>query len=420
MKKILMALLLIFPALEANSTSFYIDTRLETQVRENSLPQREAPFYAYLDTGLKELPNKGTFDVSLRNNYIFNVKDNEFDLYQAVFRMDDIAGVVGVSAGRQFVSPGFHAYLMDGLTTRIGKEDWPVAVTIIGGVPRYLEMNDFKGTAGLIAGATIELQGVDRFHLKLSGIYDKLDIKKTYWKKNDTVLTGVATSYLFNGRFMPNLYGNFEYDTAGKDIDTGLAGFRIRPFSRLFWNIEGGFFNTNRNRQRDTIFSLFSRSGFYQGRTGISVTAIESAGPIEDFVITGGYSYQRYHSTASSKADIGHLADGGIKFSVAPIYLTVLASYKYYKSYGGKANDIYFELHDEPFDILNFTAGGNITKYSKITNQKDTAISAFLMADLNIIKNFVLSAGGEYLRNDTFSREFRATAKLSYKFEGKL
>ncbi len=260
---------------------------------------------------------------------------------------------------------------------------------------------------------------MDGLHAKISGVYDKLNIKQSDWRQMDTVLAGFSGSYLFKGSLMPLLYTNIEYDTAGKVLNNGIAGFSLRPVHWLYWNAEAGHYDTNRDRIRQTIFGLFAIGAFYQGRSGVSITAVESSGALEDLTFTGGYAYQTYHAAPQVKA-VGNIADGGVRFTIKPIYLTTLVSYRYYKSFGGKAHDVYIELHDEPFELVNFTAGGNITRYSKITSERGTAISSFLLADLNVTKFLTLSAGGEYLRNITFNHEFRATAKLSFKTSGKI
>lgn len=415
----LVIIALLSLATAAQAAEYYINPRLETQVRQNSLSEREIPLSAYLDTGISGLPNSGTFDVSLKNNRTFKIEEDEFDLYQAVWRMQDLGGVVDVASGRQFVSPGFHAYLLDGASFSIGKDSWPLLISVIGGVPRYIETGDFHGTTGLVSGVTLELQGMGKMHSKLSAVYDKLDIGKKDWKQNETVLVGMNHSHYFSGKVKPSLYGSMEYDTAGKNIETGLVGFSIEPTKRLYWNIEGGHYNTNRSRSRTTIFGLYAIGAFYQGRTGISFTAFESAGAFEDLVLTGGYSYQRF-SVSSGVSKSGNIADAGFRFHITPLYLDTGVTYRFYDSFGGRAHDVILNLHDEPIDKLFIDTGANYTKYSKITNEADTAISSFLSAGYEIVKGLQVSATGEYLRNNTFSSEFRGLVKLAYVLEGKL
>src|SRR3989338_4403760 len=267
MKRLIILAAVLFPVV-VHAGSYYLDGRIQSQARENSLSEREVPFDVYMDAGLAELPQQGTFDVSFKNNHTFNsdfTDGDEFDLYQAVFRMQNLGGVADVSAGRQFLSPGFHTYLVDGLSTTIGKDDWPIVFTLFGGIPRYIESGDFHGEAGLVSGMTIETQIMDHMHTKFSMIYDKLDIDAANWKENETVLVGMSHSHYFGGNMAPTLYGTMEYDTAGSVIETGIMGFGLQPHRRIYWNIEGGHYNTNRDRTRTTIFSLYANGPLYQG-----------------------------------------------------------------------------------------------------------------------------------------------------------
>lgn len=414
---ILLAILLWPTALQA--TGYYIESRVETQVRQNALLEREVPFDFYLDTGLNNLPKNGSFDVSLRNNHTFKLGTDDFDLFQAVFRLNNVGGLLDFSLGRQFTSPGVHNYLLDGGLTTIGKDDWPILVSLFGGIPRYIETGDFHGEAGLVGGTIFELQGIENLSTRLSFIYDSLDLDTWSWKNNQTVFAGFAGSYIFENKFEPNIYANAEYDIAGKIVENGTAGFSFRPNSRLYWNIEGGHYNTNRQRQRITIFSLFASGPYYQGRAGASFTVFEGGKILENLILTAGYAYQRIEVTPSLSKN-GHVADGGCKFYIAPIFLDTAASYKFYDSFGGRAHDISFTLHDEPIDILSVDVSVNYTRYKKITNEKDVATAILGMVGVEAFKNFVLSVGGEYLKNKVFENEWRATAMLSYKLGGKI
>ena len=71
-------------------------------------------------------------------------------------------------------------------------------------------------------------------------------------------------------------------------------------------------------------------------------------------------------------------------------------------------------------DCLVVDGGVNFKKYFKVTNDNDTAISAFLEAGIKIIKRLTFSANGEYLRNNTFDKEFRVMARLGYSLEGSI
>ena len=420
MKKYAIILLLLIPEL-AFASSYYIDTRLAAQVRGNALAEKEYPFTTYLDTGLKELPKDGTFDVSLKNSRTMRTgsDSNDFDLYQAVFRTQNLGGMLDISAGRQFISPGFHAYLMDGLNAAVGKDDWPILVKFFGGVPRYTETGDFHGTTGLVTGTAIEMQMFERMNTRLSAVYDKLDIHNNDWKDNDTVLVGMSHSQIFSAKLEPTLYGTMEYDTAGKIVNAGILGFSIKPHRRVYWNIEGGHHEINRDWNRTSIFSLFATGPLHQGRSEVSITLLEEKGAFKDVVLTGGYAYQRL-KISSSVSENGHLANGGLGFHIIPLRLDTNLAYALYDSFGGRAHDVSVTLHDEPIDPLVVDAGANFTKYFKVTNDNDTAISAFLEAGIKIIKRLTFSANGEYLRNNTFDKEFRVMARLGYSLEGSI
>jgi hypothetical protein len=418
MKRIILLLAILLP-LTAEAGSYYMNSQLVTQVRENAINEREVPLDFYLDTGFRALPHEGSFDVSLRNNRIFNIKDDEFDLYQAVFRMNNLGGWLDFSAGRQFISPGFQAYMMDGVTFTIGKDDWPLLWTLIGGVPRYIETGDFHGNVGLLAGTTVELNGFDNTHIKLSALYNKIRIKRNDWKENDTVLTGLAVSQQFGGKVKPNLYGDFEYDTAGKVIDNSTLGFSLQPHRRVYWNAEGGYYNTNRDWAQPSILGIYSLGGMYQANTGINVILADGGAKVDEISLVAGYSYQRYKSGTNLNSN-GHIANAGLNFSILPIHLDAGLAYSYYDCFGGRAHDVKLVLYDEPIDKLYFNITANYTKYSKVTNENDNAIGLYWMIGYEVAKGLVLSAGGEYMRNNNFTHDIRATAQLSYSLEKKL
>lgn len=407
-------------AVPSFATDYYAKQGLFTQVRENSLSEREFPLSYYLDAGLKGLPQSGSFDVSFFDNKVFKnpTNDNTFDLYQAVFRMNDIGDLVSFSAGRQFVNAG-STYLIDGAEISFKGPEWPVKVGLLGGVPRYIETGDFHGKIGLIGGGYLELQGLKNYQAKLSLIYDKVDIHKTKWEESDTLLIGFYNANTFDVSFKPTLFANVEYNAGGNNLETGTGGISIQPNRRLYAVLEGGACNTNREWQRPTIFSLFTSGPFYQGRAGISYKLIDSVGAVEDLILRGGYALQRY-DVQQPLATTGHLADAGIGFSILPINMDVSAGYSFYDSYGGMAHDFVLAIHEEPIDKLYIDAGGNVTKYSKVTNVKDVGYSAYLTSGYELLKGFILSVGGEYLKNNTFNKEFRATAMLSYTLQGSI
>jgi len=252
-----------------------------------------------------------------------------------------------------------------------------------------------------------------------SAVYDKLDIHNNDWKDNDTVLVGMSHSQIFSAKLEPTLYGTMEYDTAGKIVNAGILGFSIKPHRRVYWNIEGGHHEINRDWNRTSIFSLFATGPLHQGRSEVSITLLEEKGAFKDVVLTGGYAYQRL-KISSSVSENGHLANGGLGFHIIPLRLDTNLAYALYDSFGGRAHDVSVTLHDEPIDPLVVDAGANFTKYFKVTNDNDTAISAFLEAGIKIIKRLTFSANGEYLRNNTFDKEFRVMARLGYSLEGSI
>lgn len=421
MKRLIFLIIILIPAV-ADAASYYVMPRLQSQVRENMINEREVPFTIFYDTGLADLPKEGSFDVSLMNNKIFNIpaeNGDEFDLYQAVFRMNDIGNIIDISAGRQFLSPGFATYLVDGLKTTVGKDDWPVLISLLGGVPRYIETGDFHGEIGLLTGTTIELNGYDKSYARLSVLYDKYNIHVNEWKKNDTVLTGLALSHQFGGKVKPNIYGDFEFDTGGKDIDNSTAGIRLTPHRRFYCYAEGGFYNTNRDFRRPTIMGLFATGGLYQGRGGFQVIAVEANRVLGDLAINADYSFSRFDS-GPGKGSNGNIAGAGLAFELIPLRMENGISYTFYDSYGGRAHDVLVALHSEPINKLSLDVSANYTKYTKITNDSDNAIGVFWMAGYEVLKNLILSAGGEYNRNDVFKKDIRATVQLAYLLRGKI
>lgn len=406
-------ILLIAPLLWVQplwAQSFHWDSTVLGQGRENRNNQNELPLNGYLGMGGAS-PNKTlSFETNMRFFRDFERSLDDLDLYQANLMMKP-SEIVKISFGRQFVSEGFAAEIIDGAHMRIHPNDFWLSAALYSGVFRSDEIGDFNTNDGLFSGLTLGLENIPHFRLNLQGAWRKNNITLVNLRENDEILAGGSLSYDWSGQSPGLIYGLAEYDTTAKIMNTGSLGIDWTLSKRLSLNLEGNYFNINRQTNRNTILSLFTRGATFGGRAGSTITLLPKR---VDWVQS--YSYQRIEIQQNVFRN-GHIVDTSFIFSVPQANLTVEPGYSFSKSFGGRVHGGKLFLHEDFTKKLNADVGIDFVSYRKITNDNDIGFSTVAWGGYQFLKGWTLSGGVEYNKNNVFNEDIRGSFKLEFHYD---
>lgn len=405
----------IFMLLMMPSSGFALGYRVHTdvlsQIREDENGVREIPFNGYVGGGVGNLADRVSLETDMR---IFRDVDqslDDYDLYDAVIHTRPFERWT-VDAGRQFISQGFSAEVIDGIQTTV--TPWQhLNVSAYAGVPRTVERGDFNRDDGLLSGLSLRVIDLARMTIGFHGAWRRFDLNTTDWRQNDEVRTGTDVTVRLPGGMKPLLYGLVEYDATAKIIDTGTAGIDLFPHRRVALNTEFNYFNVNRDANRRTIQSLFTSGETMGGRFSTTVTIVP-----DELDLVGSYSYQRLEIQQGVHEN-GHIANGGFQVVFEDIGLFLSPEYYFRKSFGGDLHGVRSSVREEFTEKLWTEIGADFTTYNKITGNDDQAISTVAWAGYTILKGWSVSAGFEYNRNNNFDRDIRGSFRMSYDFAKK-
>lgn len=401
---------LLFPG-SAVAGSLHLNTTLVGQVRENERDQREIPANGYLGFGWV-----GSKNITLRSQMrLFRDLDrrlDDYDLYQAVLHFEP-AGSLRVDFGRQFVNQGFSVEMLDGIQTTL-LPPGPIEVAVFSGIPRSVERGDFNENDGLLTGLSAGLKGVSGTNARIRLAWRKNDIKVSDLRQNDEVRIGTNLSHQWAIEGRPMLYGLAEYDATSKVVDAGTVGVELAPASWVVLNLEGNYFDVNRESSRPTILALFAAGQVWTGRVSSTWTLVPGL-----LDLTESYSYQRYEIQDGVRRN-GYLLDAGLPLSFEAVGLFVQPGYYFAKSFGGDVHGVRAGLHEDFTDKLSADAGVDFATYDKITSDDDNAFSTVVWTGYEILKGWKVSAGFEYNRNNLFDRDVRGSLKVDYRYDRSL
>lgn len=380
------------------------------QVRKDISPSRSVPIYQYFGYNLSGLPKNIDFQTDFRAYLNPELSDGQMDLYQATLHIEP-AEDLNLNVGRLWTVDGFETGPVDGFKVGFFPSDFIVGGSFYAGVPRYLEETNFTNIPnGLLVGFNLNLQEVKNTTLQFSTRWKKINVTSNSWNRNDTISAGLTGSHQFDNSWSPNIYGDVEYDIAGKVFDDGTLGIDLFPHWRVALTFEGNRFNVNRKLDQPTILGNYFTGGIWQGRQALELKLRKNLHFIEDF------SYQRY-DVQGRGGENAYTASAGLDYYWEALKLSALATYYLRKSFGGQVQGGYFEVNNKYFKKWIFEAHVDVSHYSKITKQTSTAVS--LIGDVCYMFNnyFKLALGGEFNRNNWFSRDGRITINAAIDFD---
>ena len=144
---------------------------------------------------------------------------------------------------------------------------------------------------------------------------------------------------------------------------------------------------------------------WHEVQEGVEVKLIHGFRLFEDF------SYQRY-GVVSRGNENGYIASSGLGHYLKVLKLSSTGEFYYGKSFGGKVYGGLIEWTDKYFEEFDIQTSLDISRYSKITNQTDTAISLVGGVDYQFVDCCSFGLGGEFNHNNWFSKEGRVTVRL--------
>lgn len=402
-----MVFCLFFPP-AVNAGDFHLDATALGQVRDNEDMAREVPTNGYLGLSVNEPDVHLSAESNMRFFRDFAEKVNDYDLYQTVLHYRPLEDFQ-LDFGRQFIDQGFTASVIDGLMFQIMRSRH-VDVTVYSGIPRNVEIGDFNKNDGLLSGMTV---GVKNFHNTAGHFHfawRKNSITENDLKRNDELYVGADLSHQFMVKSTPMIYGLIEYDVAAKVMNTGTAGLDIYPASWLALNAEFNYYNVNRDTNRQTVEGVFLPGRTMQGRLATTWTIVPE---YLDFVQS--YSYQ--YAKNAGETTGSHLIDAAFEVSFDQIGLRFEPGYYYSKSFGGHLHGGRLLVHEQFTDEFYADLIFDFTKYVKITNNNDSALSTVLWSGYEVVKGLIISGGFEYNRNTFFDTDIRGSFKVSYVFD---
>ena len=404
----LLIILCCIPAL-ARATPLTLDATLLGQDRQNTSGVTEMPTNAYLGAGLGKQGDKISAQTNMR--FVRDLKQSiqDYDLFQAVLHTEPLE-TLKLDFGRQFLTEGFSAQIMDGLKTTLFPEG-PVAVTAYSGIPRTVERGDFNADDGLLTGLTIGSDSTPGSHLKLHAAWQKQSLQKMKFKKYDEVRVGANLSHAWTVTAQPILYGLIEYEATSQTVEAGTVGLDLSPSRRLSVNLEGNLFDINRLSNRPTIMSLFTEGRTYSGRIATTVTLIPDW---LDWMES--YALQRVEIQKGTTYR-GHLLETGFPVSFEDIGLHLLPTYYFADSFGGRLHGGRLSAREDFTEKFYAEAGSDFATYTKITKDNDTAVATFLWTGFKHLNGFSVAAGAEYNRNNLLQKDVRGMLRLDYHFD---
>lgn len=406
---LVLSLFLIFVAAPASALELHLDATELGQVRKNINNKTELPLNTYLGFSANAPEAYVATEVNLRFFRDMKLKINDFDLYQTVLHVRPV-DAFELSVGRQFISQGFATEVIDGFKAMLMPDSY-VDVAIYSGVPRNAEIGDFRKNDGLTTGASVTMKNVPGTQGGIHADWRRYRIRDNMGRFNNSLFVGADLSHDFGGKVKPKPYGLIEYNVTGRVTETGTVGLDIYPHPRFGLNIEGDYYNVDRNSAKRTILGLLTKGRTMSAGGAATVTIIPDW---LDFVANG--SYQRITTHSGLKRN-GYLMGASFQLSIDSIGMYLEPGYFFARSFGGTLHEGTFSLHEQFFKDLYASVDVDMATYKKITNNNDKAFGVTFWSGYQVVKGLWLSGGGEFNRNNEFNKEFRASFKVSYNFD---
>lgn len=204
----------------------------------------------------------------------FNLTDAaEAQLTLAYLNAEGLLGHWDLSAGRQFFSHGFDAYIGDGVRVRYRHTD-ALQASLHVEAPFDAESQPIEDEPILVYGGDVRLEIFDETRpvpLRVSAQVERRDHLDD--GPLDQILLGAEAFARFSFAQDTELYADVEYEIEEGRLRRVQAGSRIYPLPRLVCNLEVERFDPDRRFPlqqaasffQDTITNLFARSAVVSG-----------------------------------------------------------------------------------------------------------------------------------------------------------
>lgn len=381
-----------------------------TQARGAQNGRRELPVNFLHQGNIRPLGKDGRLDLYGQFTREFGPDTNDYHLYTFSLDLPRLAPHLGLNIGRRMIVRGTQTALTDGAAVRATFGDGAWFFDGHGGLTHSVEMGDFFARPGLITGTQIGWRPNADTQMSLGTTYRRDDFRRGAWRTGNTQLVDFGFHQQFGAGRTIHLYGETTYDVAGKTFTVGTLGGYWHPHPQWVVTVAGSRYDADRNRTRRTILSLFADDDLWQARVGIRF--LPSAG----IGLSVNYDWQQLETGGVSQT--GHVADAGVEFDVRKIRTDGGLRYHLTDSYGGRAHDLLFHLRHTLPKFIALDCFTNYTNYIKMTNDNDNALATGLGATATPTDLVALRVGGEFLRNNHFSTEWRVTGSLTIDWDG--
>ncbi|MBI4197043.1 MAG: hypothetical protein HY539_04390 [Deltaproteobacteria bacterium] len=401
-----LGIILLLWSLPIFAEPFHAEVTLLGQGRQNTREEVEVPLNGYAGAGYQAGRWRGETSFRLFRDLDQGLDDA--DLYQALLQFQPLT-TTSITFGRQFLSEGFSTEMLDGLRAELLPAG-PLHLSVYGGIPRTVEEGDFNKDDGLLTGLSIRLKEEFGTRGGLHAAWRKNDWGVADLGRNDELRLGADLSRRWNSKIKPQIYGLAEYNLSSKVLETGTAGLELTAHRRLSVNVEGNYFNANRETNRPSILSLFTQGETISGRFALTSTLVEEW---MDFI--GSYSYQINEIEEETERK-GHLLEAGFPLTFDQLGLLIHPSYYFLNSFGGTVHGAKCSLLEEWNEKFSSELSVDFATYTKITSDNDQAFSTVLWTGYRPAENWKISGGAEYNRNNLFDRDVRGSLKLDYHY----
>ena len=388
------------------AAEYNIGTKILGEVKKDTQNRRLFPVDGYLSGSA--YGSKISAETDMRFFRDFETDNDKYDLYQTVAHLMPM-DTLQFDLGRQFVNQGFFVEVLDGVQATVSPTEH-FFTTLFSGIPRDIEVRDFRQNDRLLTGLSLGLKNVKKTDATLHAVWRTNNIHTMDLNRNDQVLVGATLSRQFAVSSTPFVYANFEYNATGELVQTGTAGFDIYPTSRIALNLEGNYFNIDRNYAQQTVQGLYSTGRLIDARLSSTWTLVENF-----LNLTENASYENIEVLADDFRN-GWRVDSGFQLNVEKARFRFEPVYYYIKSFGGHVNGVRSYFHEQFNDLFYAELSIDYSTYKKITNDNDYAVSLYGWTGYEVVKGLVLSAGFEYNRNNLFDEDARAAFRIDYNF----
>lgn len=269
-------------------------------------------------------------------------------LYYLYLNYRDLADVVDLRLGRQFVNYSAGTALIDGAKLDL-KKIGPVGFSIMGGRNVIYDLYNESTTSGdYVLGASAYLYDFKDTDLEISYYHKMVD--------DEIALDIVGANfkqYLFN---QIKLYGNARYDIASEVFGEVLAGVSYFPLENLILTAE--WYQSYPTFDATSIYSVFAVNRYQEGvfKADYRINKM--------FSVNAGYTHQNYDEGRGNVYEIGT--------GIRPIdTLRLNLNYDYVAGYDGNRHGAVIDAEYEPIENLKLGAGFqyNVDKYDEATGE---------------------------------------------------